>query len=209
MIYLPKSEFSNNINQQPQQDKQFNNINNETKTQIFTWKTPSMRRVKTTGRLGVHPIALIMIKGRLHKPNSKSSNGYTNYPTIDIIISNLQKRKIEKYHQKNRAYYSSDISRTRAPKDNHTVQNVAQDVPDMLSKFQPNRTTNDLRSEVFCKAVPRKPRRGCSPFLLFSHFSSLCVFLLRIQHTLLPVQVEYYPIFMKQAKVHFGSLTST
>lgn len=175
----------------------------------FYVENPFNEKSKNHGTIRSPPNCSYYDKRKVTQPNSKSSNGYTNYPTIDIIISNSQKRKIEKYHQKNRAYYSSDISRTRAPKDDHTIQNVAQDVPDMLSKFQPNRTTNDLRSEVFCKAVPRKPRRGCSPFLLFSHFSSLCVFLLRIQHTLLPVQVEYYPIFMKQAKVHFGSLTST
>ena len=56
--------------------------------------------------------------------------------------------EIEKYHQKTEVLSSSDSDQTRAQKMISTVQNEALDVPNKLSKFELNRTTDELRSEV-------------------------------------------------------------
>lgn len=58
--------------------------------------------------------------------------------------------------QKNQVRCWSCNWRSRSSNDNPTVENQAQDVPDIVSKFQDNRTTDDPRSGSIFETSPRK-----------------------------------------------------
>ena len=77
----------------------------------------------------------------------------TQLPNNNNHKNKTIEEEIERLNQKTELLSRGRNSRTRAENDNPTVENEALDVPDKLSKFELNRTTDELRSGLISGAA--------------------------------------------------------
>lgn len=136
------------------------NYNTQVTHKIYTWKTPSVWRIKTTGLEGVHPSSslIMQIEG---KNTQISLQGCHSPPTTTYIRANTKEKRNWEISPKNAGYASCDNRRSRTPIDDLNGQDVVLCVVNQLWKFQNDPTVESLASWNFVSLS----RKTSNPFL--------------------------------------------
>ena len=147
--------------------------------EIYTWKTPSVWRIKTMGLVGVHPSSslIMQIEG---KDTQISLQGCHSPPTTHTQEPTQKRREIGKYHPKNAGYTSCNNRRSRAPIDDLNHQDVVLYVVNQVWKFQNDPTVGSPENWNFVKAVQKictQTLSQKSASLSLSHTLSISSFL--------------------------------
>lgn len=130
------------------------NYNTQVTHKIYTWKTPSVWRIKTTGLEGVHPSSslIMQIEG---KNTQISLQGCHSPPTTTYIRANTKEKRNWEISPKNAGYASCDNRRSRTPIDDLNGQDVVLCVVNQLWKFQNDPTVGSPENWNFVKAVQK------------------------------------------------------
>ena len=122
--------------------------------EIYTWKTPSVWRIKTTGLVGVHPSSSLIMKIE-GKDTQISLQGCHTPPTTTYIRANTKEKRNWEISPKNAGYTSCNNRRSRALIDDLNHQDVVLYVVNQLWKFQNDPTVGSPENWNFVKAVQK------------------------------------------------------